>query len=72
MLAIDDRVGLAPGDRADLESALREQQLLADVVGWMARAEDGELELEAVHDQDEFTNDVVLRWGDRYLVYDCT
>lgn len=68
---LDDRVGLPAPRRAELERALAEHATLSDVVRWMAEV--GGVELVSIVEQDEFTNDVVLRWSDGlYLVYDCT
>ncbi|MCA9712393.1 MAG: hypothetical protein KDK70_41540 [Myxococcales bacterium] len=68
---LTDRVGLPPAVRAELEACVADQATLADVVRWMGRA--GDMELLAAVDQDEFTNDVVLRWRTGwFLVYDCT
>lgn len=70
-IPIDDRVGLRSEQRDQLERALAQQGMLSDVVAWMARVSGMELMLAV--SQDEYSNDVVLRWQEGlFLVYQCT
>jgi hypothetical protein len=68
---IDDRVGLAPERRAELEALARAHRTLEDVVRWGALAAPPALVREVVT-QDEFTHDVIVPWRELYLVYDTT
>ncbi len=64
-------MGISPALRTELEEALEEQGTLSDVIAWMARV--GGMEIVVVVEQDEFSNDVVLRWQEGlFLVYGCT
>jgi len=65
MIPIDDRVGLAPAKRTQLESMLAKQHNLGDVI--QAR-----LDVLDVVVQDEYTHDVVVAWEGVFLVYDTT
>ena len=75
-IELDDRVGLAPELRAELERALARQGMLADVVRW-ACEQSPPAELVEVVQQDEYTLDVIVRWRPPaadpvHLVYDTT
>lgn len=61
-----------PATFARLRAAVQPQHTLHDVIIWMA-AEGGRPQIEHVVEQDEFTNDVVIRESEGVvLVYDCT
>jgi hypothetical protein len=63
---IDDRAGLSRDELEALEQAIARQVTLADVIRWA---------IEPVADvvvQDEYTHDIVVPWGARWLVYDTT
>jgi hypothetical protein len=63
---IDDRAGLPPTELEALERAVARQVSLADVIRWA---------VEPICDvvvQDEYTHDIVVPWGARWLVYDTT
>ena len=68
MIEITDRVGISDAERARLETFIRGQNTLHDVV--LAALALGQSVLDVVV-QDEYTHDVVVSWfGERYLVYD--
>ena len=71
MATFEDRAKLAPQRAAALSSILAHQHMLHEVVAWMG-AQKPTPELVKVVDQDEFTNDLVLRLPDVWLAYDCT
>jgi hypothetical protein len=54
---------------ADIARELGAQRTLADVLAW-ARA--NRAEVREIVTQDEYTHDVVMSWGERYLVFDTT
>lgn len=55
-------------------ATVAEQDMLYEVVAWMAVvASEGEApDLVEIVEQDEFCNDVVVSYGDLWLVYDCS
>ena len=67
-----DRIGLSDQQLAPLRAITARQSMLHEVVAWMGIARPTP-ELISVTDQDEFTNDLVVRLNEGlYLVYDCT
>ena len=69
-MELEDRAGLAAGDKAVLERELAPLVTLHDLIHWgLARG----FMVSAVVVQDEFTHDVVMPAGaGRVLVFDCT
>ena len=69
-MQLDDRVGMAPAERAVFERELAPLGSLHDLIQWgLAR----DWMVSAVVVQDEFTHDVVMPvGGDRVLVFDTT
>jgi hypothetical protein len=61
---IEDRVGLRPAMRRALEDLLAALPTLQEVAG--------RFPILAVIGQDEYTNDVIVRWNDVYLDFDTT
>jgi hypothetical protein len=69
---LTDHAGLDDPEFARLQSVVSRQGMLHDVIAWFAVTAPTPT-LISVVDQDEFTNDVVVRVRDGvYLVYDCT
>lgn len=66
---LTDRAGLAPAELAELTGLLAGQTILAHVVRWCAAR--GQPIVDVVT-QDEYTHDVIVPWGARWLVYDTT
>lgn len=66
---LTDRVGLAPAELTELTGLVAGQRILADVVRWCAARHQPIVD---VVTQDEYTHDVVVPWGARWLVYDTT
>lgn len=66
---LTDRAGLTPAEFAELAGLVAGQPTLAHVVRWCAAR--GQPIVDVVT-QDEYTHDVVIPWGDRWLVYDTT
>lgn len=66
---LTDRAGLAADELAALTAALAGQRILADVVRWCAAR--GQPIVDVIT-QDEYTHDIVIPWGARWLVYDTT
>lgn len=63
---------VGPTVLARLAPLVRAQHTLADVVAWMAAA-GGRPSIVHVVEQDEYTQDVVIRESEGvFLVYDCT
>lgn len=70
-MTITDRTALAPHARAKLERVLEAQVTLGDVVRWGLSLASPAMIADVVA-QDEFSHDIVLPWGDRFLVFDAT
>ncbi len=71
-LQLDDRVGLDGATRTAIEAVVGGHATLQQVARW-AFTSDPPREIVDVVTQDEFTNDVIVRWDDTLvLVYDCT
>jgi hypothetical protein len=68
---LEDRCGLAPGVRATLAAIVAGHRTLEEVVRW-GLAHSPPLQVAEVVVQDEFTHDVVMPWGELFLVYDTT
>lgn len=66
---LTDRVGLSPAELAELTALVAGQRFLADVVRWCAAVR---RPIADVVTQDEYTHDVIVPWGARWLVYDTT
>ena len=64
-----DYVGLAPDEREPLGRAIGSHTTLERALDW-ARTHSPPLAVESVLTQDEYTHDVLIRYGPRYLVYD--
>jgi hypothetical protein len=64
-----DYARLDPVERATLGETIAGHTTLADVLDWGA-AFNPPLRVESVLTQDEYTHDVLLPYGARYLVYD--
>lgn len=71
MADFEDRAGLTSTRAKTLAAVAARQHMLHEVVSWMG-ALSPTPELVTVIDQDEFTNDVVLRLEDCWLSYDST
>ena len=74
MAAFESLVELAPAREAALAATVAEQDMLYEVVAWMAVVAGGDdaPELVEIVEQDEFCNDVVVSYGELWLVYDCS
>lgn len=66
-----DHAGLGPAERDALERTITDQTTLERALDW-GRTRVPPLMVESVLTQDEFTHDVVIPYGRRYLVYDTT
>lgn len=66
-----DHAGLGRGEREAIERVLADQTTLERALDW-GRAQVPPLAVESVLTQDEYTHDVVIPYGRRYLVYDTT
>ncbi len=66
---LTDRAGLSPDELAALTADVAGQRILADVVRWCAARDQPIVD---VITQDEYTHDVIVPWGARWLVYDTT
>lgn len=64
-----DHAGLGPSERESLGRAVAAHTTLEQVLDW-ARAHTPPLVVESVLTQDEYTHDVLIPYGRRYLVYD--
>jgi hypothetical protein len=71
MASFEDLARLDPSRAATLAEAVAAQHMLHEVVAWMA-TQGPDTELARIVDQDEFTNDVIVRLADVWLVYDCS
>ena len=66
-----DHAALAPAERDALAAAIADQTSLERALDW-GRGQVPPLAVETILTQDEYTHDVVVPWGRRYLVYDTT
>jgi len=64
-----DHAGLRPTERDALGRAVAAHTTLERALEW-ARAHTPRLAVESVLTQDEYTHDVLIPYGSRYLVYD--
>ena len=71
MAHFDDQAELPVARAAELAEQLRDQDMLYEVVAWMATQRPAP-EIVRIVDQDEYTNDVVVELADTWLVYDCS
>jgi hypothetical protein len=71
VLALIEQAPLEPEARAALVAALEPLTTLQDVVRW-SFSQTPPSDVAAVVVQDEYSHDVVLPWGARYLVFDTT
>jgi hypothetical protein len=71
MRPFQDHSGLPAGERMRLAAALGELATLGEVVRWGLLQSPPRLVSDVVK-QDEFTLDVILPYGERYLVFDTT
>ncbi len=69
--AVENRAALDDGALAELARVTARHGSLEDVLRWAA-AHAPPLAIADVIAQDEFSHDVVLRFGERWLVYDTT
>lgn len=75
MATFENLAGLSPERARAWGATVSDQEMLYEVVRWMATQTDTEgegPELVEIVDQDEFTNDVVIACEDVWLVYDCS
>ncbi len=68
-MTLTDYAGLDASEGATLERAITEHTTLERVLDW-GRAQEPQLRVESVLTQDEYTHDVLIPYGRRYLVYD--
>ncbi|HTH63173.1 MAG TPA: hypothetical protein VL563_00720 [Gemmatimonadales bacterium] len=68
-LPLVDHAGLTPAERESLGRAVAGHTTLERALEW-ARAHTPPLGVESVLTQDEYTHDVLIPYGSRYLVYD--
>ena len=68
-MSLEDRVGLASNERSRILVAMAPHRTLGDVVRW-ALTQEPPLIVADVVVQDEYTHDVVLPFGERWLVFD--
>ena len=66
-----DHTGLSESDRSALQRSLSGLGMLGDVVRWLAQQTPRGAIVDVIV-QDEFTHDVVVSDGQRYLVFDAT
>lgn len=66
---LTDRAGLSPAELAELAQIVAGHHTLAHVVRWCAGRGQP---IRDVVTQDEYTHDVVVPYGERWLVYDTT
>ncbi len=73
MFSLEVRSDVSPQrpELASLERVISEHTTLEAVLRWAHAQEPGAV-LEDVVIQDEFTHDVIMRWGALYLVYGTT
>jgi hypothetical protein len=64
-----DRAGMSPTEFAELAAIVAEHRILAHVVRWCAARG---VPIRDVVTQDEYTHDVIIPYGARWLVYDTT
>jgi len=64
-----DLAQLGPAERASLGRAIANQTTLEQALDW-ARTLTPPCGVESVLTQDEYTHDVLIPYGSRYLVYD--
>lgn len=69
MIPLIDYARLEPGERDALARAVATQTTLEQALAW-ARALTPPRSVESVLTQDEYTHDVLIPYGNRYLVYD--
>ncbi|MGE5144742.1 MAG: hypothetical protein ACM3OA_15015 [Acidobacteriota bacterium] len=69
MIPLIDYARLEPGELDALASAIDTQTTLEQAIEW-ARAVAPPRSVESVLTQDEYTHDVLIPYGNRYLVYD--
>jgi hypothetical protein len=62
---------MVPLDETDLPREIAGQRTLDDVVNWTLARRPVERIVDVIV-QDEFTHDIVVTFGDRWLVYDTT
>jgi hypothetical protein len=70
-IPVFDYAGLDRGVLAELQRAVAEQTTLERALDW-GRRQQPPLSVETILTQDEYTHDVLIRYGGRYLVYDTT
>jgi hypothetical protein len=68
---VEDRVGLSRDELDELTAIVARHRTMEDVVRWGLMSRPARI-VQSVVVQDEFTHDVVLPWGDVFLVYDTT
>jgi hypothetical protein len=66
-----DHTGLGPAERDALARAVASQTTLERALDW-GRSQQPPLNVETILTQDEYTHDVLVPYGQRYLVYDTT
>jgi hypothetical protein len=71
MTPLIDYARLDSGERDALASAVAEHTTLEQALDW-ARTLNPPRRVESVLTQDEYTHDVLIPYGSRYLVYDTT
>lgn len=69
MIPLIDYARLEPGERDALASAIATHTTLEQALEW-ARTLAPPRSVESVLTQDEYTHDVLIPYGNRYLVYD--
>ncbi|HXJ29938.1 MAG TPA: hypothetical protein VNG35_04840 [Gemmatimonadales bacterium] len=69
MIPVIDYARLDAGERDALASAIADQTTLEQAIDW-ARTLTPPRAVESVLTQDEYTHDVLIPYGSRYLVYD--
>ena len=69
MIPLTDYARLETGERAALASAISDHTTLERALHW-ARTLTPPRGVESVLKQDEYTHDVLIPYGSRYLVYD--
>lgn len=72
VLSVEDRVGLDPARRAEIEAAVGGFAVLTRLVRWGFESDPPRV-ISNIVAQDEYTHDVVVPWGDGLiLVFDST
>jgi hypothetical protein len=74
-LEVKNRANLSDSDLQAISTDLKKHQSLQDLLRWAERQPEGMLVPGAISElivQDEFTHDIVVPWGNFFIVYGTT